>query len=416
MKRFDSNQSSTQKPISQRVKGNTPWGCLIPFSLIFGVVGAGILWFMFLVPVMGVMGAKNWPSVPCRIVSSKVHTSRDSDGTTYRPDISFSYSYKGQTHTSDSYSFGGKVSSGYNWAQGRVSQYPAGSNAICYVNPSYPQEAVIDRGFTGEVFFGLMGVPFLAFPLIMLIVAAKSRGGGKSRALPNAAWRPAVAPVISASPSGGMVLQNYGGTRTTKAIGLFCVAAFWNGIVSVFLFGFFRDEKGLSAILPGLFMIPFVLIGIGLIIAFFWQVGALFNPSVTVSLPRDSVQVGESLPFYWEIKGGMTRLNQIKITLEGREEATFRRGTDTITDKSPFFYEVIAEESSPVNRNGQAMISIPADTMHSFEASNNKILWILTFEAPVSKWPDVREEWKINVMPRESMGSTGRVDVNGGGQ
>jgi hypothetical protein len=406
---FNRPSISLQKPLSQRVKGQNAIGCIIPFALIFGIVGAGLLWFLFLVPVKKVIEAQNWPSISCRIISSQIHTSRSSDGTTYRPDISYTYTLNGQTYTSDSYSFGGKVSSTYNWAKNRVSQFPVGSNHICYVDPQDPQQAVLDRGYTGEIFFGLMGLPFLLVPVIIIIAAIRSRGS--SGKIKSSAWQPAVVPVISASPSGGLVLQNYGGTRASKAAVFFFIAAFWNGIVLAFMVPTFKSSSGLAMIIPGLFMIPFVLIGIGLIVAFLAQVGALFNPAIIVALSRDGVRVGESLPFNWEIKGAVSRLNNVKITLEGREEATFRRGTDTVTDKSTFFHAVLVEESRPINARGEAMITIPSGTMHSFEASNNKILWILTFEAPISRWPDVREEWKINVMPQET---TGRVEMDGG--
>ena len=37
--------------------------------------------------------------------------------------------------------------------------------------------------------------------------------------------------------------------------------------------------------------------------------------------------------------------------------------------------------------------------MHSFEAANNKILWNLNLHGAIKSWPDVKESFKINVVP-----------------
>lgn len=37
--------------------------------------------------------------------------------------------------------------------------------------------------------------------------------------------------------------------------------------------------------------------------------------------------------------------------------------------------------------------------MHSFEADNNKILWNLDVHGDIKKWPDVKESFKITVVP-----------------
>jgi hypothetical protein len=48
---------------------------------------------------------------------------------------------------------------------------------------------------------------------------------------------------------------------------------------------------------------------------------------------------------------------------------------------------------------GQVGFVLPADTMHSFEAENNKIAWNLEIRGDIPKWPDVRESFPITVVP-----------------
>jgi hypothetical protein len=48
---------------------------------------------------------------------------------------------------------------------------------------------------------------------------------------------------------------------------------------------------------------------------------------------------------------------------------------------------------------GQVGFIMPQDTMHSFEAANNKIRWELEIHGSIKGWPDVKESFKINVVP-----------------
>ena len=38
--------------------------------------------------------------------------------------------------------------------------------------------------------------------------------------------------------------------------------------------------------------------------------------------------------------------------------------------------------------------------MHSFEADNNKIVWMIKLHADVPRWPDVKQDYKITVCPK----------------
>jgi hypothetical protein len=46
---------------------------------------------------------------------------------------------------------------------------------------------------------------------------------------------------------------------------------------------------------------------------------------------------------------------------------------------------------------GKTIVEIPAGTMHSFEAANNKIVWALKVEGKIDRWPDIDEEYRLNV-------------------
>ena len=48
---------------------------------------------------------------------------------------------------------------------------------------------------------------------------------------------------------------------------------------------------------------------------------------------------------------------------------------------------------------GSANVTIPADTMHSFDAPNNEIAWTLEVHGAIPLWPDVSASFPITVLP-----------------
>ena len=65
-------------------------------------------------------------------------------------------------------------------------------------------------------------------------------------------------------------------------------------------------------------------------------------------------------------------------------------------------YEQTLHETSNVaeiTRGGHIEALIPANVMHSFVASNNKITWKLKFQGDIRRWPDVKDEFDLVVRP-----------------
>jgi hypothetical protein len=45
-------------------------------------------------------------------------------------------------------------------------------------------------------------------------------------------------------------------------------------------------------------------------------------------------------------------------------------------------------------------LRIPDDTMHTFTADNNKIIWTIKMKGQINRWPDIDESFDITVTPR----------------
>lgn len=98
----------------------------------------------------------------CEIVSSRVQSHGGKRGSTYSGDIVFRYHVGANLYTSSHYSLSFGSSSGYAGKATVVNAYPPGSSTTCRVNPDDPTEAVLNRGFRGEMALGLIPLVFFA--------------------------------------------------------------------------------------------------------------------------------------------------------------------------------------------------------------------------------------------------------------
>lgn len=186
-----------------------------------------------------------------------------------------------------------------------------------------------------------------------------------------------------------------------KFLGMTFVSLFWNGIVSVFVVTAFKKWKeGAPDGCMTLFLIPFVLIGFLLIYGTFRQLLILFNPRVHLTLAPGVLMAGGMAYIQWRLTGRGAGVTRLRIILEGREEARYRRGTNTYTDRNVFASIPVVDTAQSFEiPAGQARVDVPADTMPSFEAEHNKIIWQLKAFCDIPNWPDSEDEYKVLMRP-----------------
>lgn len=380
------------------------------FFSIFLVVGLVATYFVFIKPVMGILAARTWRETPCTIIASNVQR-HSGKSTTYSVDILYAYAMNGREFRSNRYGFMTGSSSGYQGKAAIAARYQPGTTAVCFVNPSDPNDAVLERGFTATLWIG-------AIPFVFVLVGAGGiigalRAGGRTE---NDASPYERLPMsrISGSYPGGQTLSAFTGDaaapRVLKssssriggviAIGIF--AAIWNGAIFfgfILNSGFFRrgrtdffDWFGI------LFMIPFVAIGLFMVGLLVYQILGLFNPKVELTLTPGSPQLGDRVTLSWRLHGRTQVLRGLKIFVEGREEAMYRRGTSTYTDRKPFFkIDAYCSASSMEPATGDAGVVLPADSVPSWKSKNNKIVWAIHVAGDIPRWPDLKEEFVITV-------------------
>jgi hypothetical protein len=392
-----------------------PVGCLyaffsggvLAFSL-FALIGSAFLYMATIRPALLAHASRQWMSAPCTVVSSAVAPTIDNDSPGHTLNIVYRYGVNGRSYESSRYAF--RPINTRAEAEAIVSRLPAGSDVDCYVSGDDPSEAVIDRELGSYLWLGLIPGAFVAVGLIGAIGSAlaipvavrRTRvQGDPGLAVPLARPRP----VPVAAPAGLRVLTPRE-PRGSYAIGLWFVALFWNGITGAvgggalwgLLFGGGDPVTGLVGVpLLLLFLTPFILIGAALAYFAGRQTLLYIGPRAHLTAPA-AIALGRSCELQWQISGRVVRMRSLRIDLEGREEATYRRGTDTTTDKRVFARVPVFESRDPrALDHGRALVNVPRDSMPSFAAPNNKIVWLLRVRADVPRWPDIDDEFVIEV-------------------
>lgn len=381
-----------------------PTGCLAIFFAIFLIVGFKVFWWLSAAPTLRSLAARSWPQVPCTIVSSQVIEHEGRKGSTYEISIQYEYEFGGRAYTSSRYSFFDIPSSGRSGKERVVARYPPGLRTVCYVDPANPEVAVLHPGLRGAAAFGLIGVPFMlvgAGGLLHVFVLGPLRRARLARRAvteKGSARKNAITWLPKQPLAPGPQTLKPTVSRLGSLAGRLAFTIIWNGIVGT----------AAVTVLPGhapffakLFLIPFLVVGVGALLWTFHGLLALSNPRVVLRLSKGAPSLGEPVSLSWEIEGRASSLERFRVLLVGREEATYRRGTDTVTDKDVFYEKPIVEvqDQNEIARGGKAEFTVPSDSMHTFESPNNKILWRLVVKGTIPRWPDIDEEYALTVLP-----------------
>ena len=413
-------------------------GCFVRlFGLVFFLVGAGLFFFLSGRPIFNWMVAQSWQTVPCTILSSSVGTHSSSDGgDTYSLDIRYAYEWEGQHYESERYNFFGGSSSGYDRKVAVVERYPEGETRACYVNPETPSDAVLTRDFSPVYLIGGFGLIFLTIGAFLLF-----HRGKKSGALSEAATARTITSTVSQDDAYMKLMRRLSGvdpsmvttTSVTSGEGFTRIvqlsspeavidgplvlkggrnglvgfvfmsifALIWNGITFVALWDSLPSGDGSSIdLVQLLFLAPFLLIGLGVAGGAVYFFLTLFNPRVDLTMNPGRLVLGGSAVVGWSFRGDSGRVRKLFISLEGRESATYRRGTSTTTDRSVFEKIPLFEtEDAAQIRQGEITVAVPEFTAPSFQGSSNKIEWQLKVRGDIARWPDVNEEFDVFVTP-----------------
>jgi hypothetical protein len=407
-KKTDSHGRSMPEVLGARAERRAFDGLTL-FGALFAVVGGCLLWFMGVAPAARILMARSWDRLACSVESSRVLTHEGDDSTTYGIDILYRWERGHGIERSSRYDFFGGSTSDYADKAAIVRAHPAGSEVACWVHPQRRNEAVLERGATAAAWFAVVPLGFLAGGIAMIGIGRR-QAGRRTRARRRAmdgtlpfAPDDAVLDILPdrVLPPGPALLPARN-TRWDRVLGVVFAAAFWNGIVAVFVNEAWKAwERGRPDWFLMLFLVPFVLVGVALCWAIVHALLALLNPRPALRIDTGVPRLGEPIEIQWECRGAVHRLDRVRIRLRGTEQATYQVGTDTRAASEIFHEEILVDSPAPAcHLGGSASFTIPASSMHSFESAHNQILWTLEFEGEIRRWPNVEEVYPLVVLPR----------------
>jgi hypothetical protein len=103
-------------------------------------------------------------------------------------------------------------------------------------------------------------------------------------------------------------------------------------------------------------------------------------------------------------QGGSGLFTSLDVTLELEEQATFRQGTDTRTEKIVVWRQPVQSwrglQLAPGQRfEGRTVVSLPPTVMHSFASEHNYVRWSIVVRGVPARWPAFTRVFPVVVFP-----------------
>lgn len=308
----------------------------------------------------------------------------------------------------------------------RLSSWRLGEQLPGWYDPSDVSRVVLERGYNWWMWLLALLLPGALLAFGGAGVVRSVRRWGKSeerRAAPSRlsgildplAGGPAQAPDHPGVPAGDDQV-NSPGTQlryrlpiespenwTLLGFGLFAVL--WNAILILLAVGAGLDLLGgrTDWLLIGL-LVPFACVGVAGIVVFVrGLVLATAVGTTQLEISAHPLRPGGTYDVLLA-QGGVGRFASLEATLELEEQATFRQGTDTRTEKITVWRQPLQawqdlQVTAGQRFEGRAVVSLPANVMHSFASEHNYVRWSIVVRGALSGWPSFTRVFPVVVFP-----------------
>ena len=365
----------------------------------------------------------------CKVLAARLGEMQGENGPLYRPDISIEYEVGDVTYRDWHYDIHRAYSSGREDAQAIVDQFTHYQTAKdnrrpCWYDPTNPSVAVLVReyrlwvwlAFTVPVSFVAIGAGGLIYALLHWGKSAERSSAMVQRAQERDFFGAGGGHRLYPFVPQGADMTNSPGTRlrfrlpmaASAGWALFGTLAFcviWNGVVAVFVaWAVGSHLAGQPDWVLTIFIIPFVLIGLGAIALLLRQLlVATGIGSTLLEISDHPVEPGRQYRLFLSQSGRLT-INAMHVSLVCEEAATYRQGTNTRTETQAVYCQELFRREGFEIQSGlpfetEFAIDVPEGAMHSFNAEHNEINWSLVVEGNVDGWPDYKRFFSVIVRP-----------------
>ena len=296
----------------------------------------------------------------------------------------------------------------------------------CWYDPTDPETVVLERGYNWWMWTLTLFLPGALVAFGGAGVARSLTAWGKSEERQAAAGGrphgglaavgsyPGVPPCDDLVNSPGTILAfrlpiDSGESWALLGVGLF--ALLWNAVLILLAVNAGLDLLGgqidwlLMAIL-----VPFLAVGIAGIVIF---VRGLIL-STAVGTTQVEVSDHPLLPGgRYEVllgQGGSGTFTSLDMAVELEEQATFRQGTDTRTERMVVWRASLGTwtglQLAPGTRfEGRGVFQVPATAMHSFASEHNLVSWRVVVRGRPAGWPPFTRSFPLLVYPAPPSGT-----------
>lgn len=398
--------------------------------LLVGCVGVVVLFATLVIPEWRTN--HEFVRDKCLVRETRLAEKEGEDGILYRPEVKIEYQIKGQTYRVWAYD---------TWTLDPDSGFSADKEEQlallkrftpdpkreydCWYDPAEPSRAVLVRGSHGWIWltfivpicFILIGGGGLVYTAFTWGTSAERRAALVKRAAELTPFDtndrakskfPNVPDSTKITDSPGTKLTYRLPVAIASIWGLLAsliAGVLWNSIVAMFaLVAVNNHLQGTPDWFLTLFTIPFVLIGIGLIVFFVRQllIATGIGPTL-VEISDHPLYPGECYRLFVQ-QVGRLRMKSLQVLLVCEEEATYRHGTDTRTETRRVYEQMLFEQARfdvqhRVPFETLCDVELPAGAMHSFKSDHNEVNWKILVKGNVSRWPDFERSFPVIVYP-----------------
>jgi len=348
---------------------------------------------------------------------------------TWQPTVRIRYDVDGGSIESWSRSSRTTITANREIAVGSLAKWRLGATVPAWYDPTAPHVVVLERGVNWWMWLLTLVLPgaLVAFGGSGLVRSILRWGKSEERCAVPGGLSGAIAPLSSArrpAPDHPAVpacddQMNSPGTFlayrlpiespeswTLLGIGMF--AGLWNAVLVVLIVNAGIDLMGgrTDLLLIGL-LVPFAVVGGAAIVIFTRRlIVASAIGTTQVEISGQPLRPGGVYDVLLA-QGGAGTLESLDMSLELEEQATFRLGTDTRTERLVVWRQPVgswrAVDRTPGTRfEARVTATIPTAAMHSFATEHNGIRWALVVRGTTSRWPPFVRAFPLVVFPPDS--------------
>lgn len=169
-----SDADAATVPASSPLAARRAVRCIAMLLLVATLVV--VTYFTGVRPLLLFESARRWRELPCTIVASRAGAHSNGMRTGYSVQIVFQYLFDGRQRSSGAYELDENDNRSFQDAARIVNRYPQGAATSCYVDPTNPDRAVLDRSLPAGTALGLLPLGFLLAVALRLTASARRRG------------------------------------------------------------------------------------------------------------------------------------------------------------------------------------------------------------------------------------------------